>query len=117
MSDEMTMRERRAIPVDRAERARPRRAVEVLEAAAIEDDPSLAEPQPAVEIFDPADHNIEDVLRYVDEHEGVAAAVAELERSGKARTTLLAQLDERIAAAEANAEANDDADKAEGNEN
>lgn len=106
MSDEMTMRERRAIPVDRAERARPRRAVEVLEAAAVED-----------EVFDPADHNIEDVLRYVNDHEGVAAAVAELERSGKARTTLLAQLDERIAAdeAKANEAAAEDAAAQEGN--
>lgn len=91
-------RTQRAQPVDRAARAKPRRGLDVVgEIAQAEADATGEE----VEVFDPADNTIEAVLSYLDEHPEAVEAVRTLEQAGKARTTLLAELDERIAAAEA----------------
>lgn len=92
MSDQAVGRPVR--PVDRQARARfaaSRRHGGVLEEAAADDD--------AGEVFDPADNNIDEVLAYVDEHPETLEAIASMERAGKARTTLLAKLDEMLAAA------------------
>lgn len=88
--------------IDREARARfaaTRRHREVLEAVAGDEGTD--------EVFDPADHTIDEVLAHIDEHPETLDAVAAAERAGKARTTLLAKLDELIAG-RADDEADDD---------
>ena len=78
--------------IDREARARfaaTRRHREVLEAVAGDEGTD--------EVFDPADNTIDEVLAHVDEHPETLDAIASAERAGKARTTLLAKLDELIA--------------------
>lgn len=56
--------------------------------------PATAEPtQPDLE-FNPADHDINGVLEYVEENPDEALSVYALEEEGKNRTTLLKKLDE-----------------------
>lgn len=43
--------------------------------------------------YDPGDHTVEEVKEYVEEHPDESAAIAEAEKSGKARTTLLDALE------------------------
>jgi len=44
--------------------------------------------------FDPADHNIDEVMEYVEEHPGEALSVYALEEQGKNRPRLKSRLDE-----------------------
>lgn len=46
-------------------------------------------------VFDPGLHNVTDVIEYVDAHPDEADAIEAAERSGKARSTLLAYFDGR----------------------
>lgn len=43
--------------------------------------------------FDPGEHTVDDVVLYVDEHPDQLDAVFNAEQAGKARSTLLSQLD------------------------
>lgn len=87
------------IPVDRAKRARPRRAAAVVEEIAQAEADDTGDD---VEVFDPSLHNIDGVLAYLDEHPDALVAVADLERAAaKPRSTLLAELEARIEAATA----------------
>lgn len=71
---------------------------EVAEAAGVDylddsnvDNPPMANlgaPQPDVEQFDPADHNVEEVLAYLDENPDQREAVIEAEQQGKNRVTI-----------------------------
>lgn len=45
------------------------------------------------EAFDPADHNVDDVVKYVEANPDQRDAVVEAEKSGKNRSTLLTQLE------------------------
>lgn len=47
----------------------------------------------AVTPYDPSEHNVDDVIIYVDEHPGEAAAILDAELAGKARKTLIAHLE------------------------
>lgn len=96
------LRAARAKPVDRAERAR----FAASRRADATGDDEVADTTGDDAAYDPADDNIAGVLKFVEDHEGSAVAVAALERAGKARVTLLAALDE-IIEAEAAAEAAD----------
>lgn len=60
--------------------------------------------------FNPADHNIEEVLDYVDNNPDEVLSVYALEEDGKNRPRLLSKLDERLnkQAAEENEEENTD---------
>jgi hypothetical protein len=49
----------------------------------------------ATAAFDPGAHTIADVLAYVDEHPEQVQSVYDAESDGKARTTLLADLEGR----------------------
>ena len=52
------------------------------------------EESPEGEAFDPGDHTIEEVMAYVDANPDEAHEVLEAEREGKARVTLLTQLED-----------------------
>jgi hypothetical protein len=55
---------------------------------------AVVEVAEAAEVFDPADHNVEDVKAYVRENPDQAAAITELELDGKARSGLLSFLED-----------------------
>lgn len=62
------------------------------------DDDSTAPPANLAEDFDPAEHNVKDVLARAKARPEEVPALLAQERAGKARTTLLAELSELTAA-------------------
>ena len=58
-------------------------------------DPAPAAPT-TPEVFDPADHTIQEVLDHLDAHPDETQRVYDAEKNGKSRSTLLAELEDRL---------------------
>lgn len=67
----------------------------------------------ATEVFDPAQHTVHDVLDYLDANPDQTERVADAERHGRNRSTLLGHIEDRLAEAEAAPDESGD-DKEEG---